>query len=133
MVGKARERMKMVRNESGKVSAESFRRGKETRTNERSKEDAPIFVGKWTVQMLFELHERPHRHGHLQRRLRGVSQRMLTRTLRGLESTGLIGRNLTGFEQASRRILVDRIGKNFHCTAHQHVPVGETRSQGHQR
>ena len=28
------------------------------------------------------------------------------------------------------RVLVDRIGKNLHSAAHQHVPVGETKSQG---
>ncbi|PWT79838.1 MAG: transcriptional regulator [Acidobacteria bacterium] len=61
----------------------------------KSKAMTPIFVGKWTTNILFSLHERPYRHGQLLRRLRGVSQRMLTRTLRNLESARLIARSVT--------------------------------------
>jgi DNA-binding HxlR family transcriptional regulator len=53
-----------------------------------------IFVGKWTVKVLFSLHERPYRHGQLRRRVGSVSQRMLTTTLRNLESTRLIARRV---------------------------------------
>ncbi len=56
---------------------------------------SPIFIGRWTPNILFLLKERPHRHGELRRRLGRVSQRMLTRTLRNLESTGLITRRVT--------------------------------------
>jgi DNA-binding HxlR family transcriptional regulator len=56
---------------------------------------ATIFIGRWTPKILFSLRERPHRHGELRRHLGNVSQRMLTRTLRSLETTGLIGRNVT--------------------------------------
>lgn len=55
----------------------------------------PIFIGRWTPKILFSLHERPYRHGQLRRQLGCVSQRMLTRTLRNLESTGLIARRVT--------------------------------------
>ena len=48
-----------------------------------------LFIGKWTVRILFLLEERPYRHAQLRRRLAVISQRMLTRTLRNLESTGL--------------------------------------------
>ncbi len=51
-----------------------------------------IFVGRWTVRILFSLQECPHRHTELRKRLQGVSQRMLTKTLRNLEATGLISR-----------------------------------------
>src|SRR5256885_17038921 len=50
----------------------------------------PIFIGRGTPKGLFSLQEKPYRHGGLRRRLQGVSQRMLTRTLRSLESSGLI-------------------------------------------
>lgn len=56
----------------------------------------PIFIGKWTPKVLFLLKEKPHRHGELRRRLGEVSQRMLTRTLRSLESTGLVAKRVTG-------------------------------------
>lgn len=55
----------------------------------------PIFIGRWTAKILFALKEKPYRHGELRRRLGGVSQRMLTRTLRGLESTGLVAKRMT--------------------------------------
>lgn len=54
-----------------------------------------IFIGRWTPRILFSLKERPYRHGELRRHLGSVSQRMLTRTLRGLESAGLIARRET--------------------------------------
>ncbi len=65
------------------------------KTKETTRADPPIFIGKWTTKILFSLNERPYRHGQLQRRLRGISQRMLTRTLRNLESTKLITRSVT--------------------------------------
>jgi len=54
-----------------------------------------LFIGKWTVRILILLAERPYHHAHLRRRLGAISQRMLTRTLRNLESTGLISREVT--------------------------------------
>jgi DNA-binding HxlR family transcriptional regulator len=54
-----------------------------------------IFIGRWTPKVLFSLEEKPYRHGQLRRRLGSVSQRMLTRTLRNLESAGLIVRRVT--------------------------------------
>lgn len=62
-----------------------------------------IFIGRWTPMILFSLMRRPYRHGQLRRRLGGVSQRMLTRTLRDLESAGLIARRVTG----SRAVAVE--------------------------
>lgn len=55
-----------------------------------------IFIGRWTPKILFSLKQRPYRqHGQLRRHLGSISQRMLTRTLRNLESTGLIARRIT--------------------------------------
>jgi DNA-binding HxlR family transcriptional regulator len=51
-----------------------------------------IFIGRWTPTILFSLKERPYRHADLRRNVGNVSQRMLTRTLRNLESTGLVTR-----------------------------------------
>ena len=60
-----------------------------------SKTTAALFIGRWTPKILFSLKKRPHRHGQLRRQLGSVSQRMLTRTLRNLESRGLIARRVT--------------------------------------
>jgi DNA-binding HxlR family transcriptional regulator len=65
------------------------------RTRQRSKTVPPIFIGRWTPKVLFSLKQRPYRHGQLRRHPGSVSQRMLTRTLRNLESTGLIARRVT--------------------------------------
>ena len=54
-----------------------------------------VFIGRWTPKILFSLKEKPYRHGELRRRLGGVSQRMLTRTLRRLESAGLVTKRAT--------------------------------------
>jgi DNA-binding HxlR family transcriptional regulator len=62
---------------------------------QESKMGPPIFIGRWTPKVLFSLKKRPYRHGQLRRHLGSVSQRMLTRTLRSLESTGLIIRRVT--------------------------------------
>jgi DNA-binding HxlR family transcriptional regulator len=59
-----------------------------------SETHAQIFIGRWTPKILFSLNERRYRHGQLRRHLRTVSQRMLTRNLRNLESTGLIARRV---------------------------------------
>jgi DNA-binding HxlR family transcriptional regulator len=64
-------------------------------TVQNSKTFPPIFIGRWTPKILFLLKVRPYRHGQLRRHLGSVSQRMLTRTLRNLESTRLIARRVT--------------------------------------
>jgi len=53
---------------------------------------SPLYIGRWTPRILFSLQVKPYRHGELRRHLGSVSQRMLTRTLRNLEATGLIAR-----------------------------------------
>ena len=61
---------------------------------ERSRRVRRIFIGRWTPKILFSLQRKPYRHGQLRRHLGSISQRMLTRTLRNLESTGLIARQI---------------------------------------
>jgi DNA-binding HxlR family transcriptional regulator len=47
---------------------------------------------RWTALVVGILAERPHRFGELRRRVGGVSQKMLTQTLRSLERDGLVSR-----------------------------------------
>lgn len=47
---------------------------------------------RWTPLIVGVLAERPHRFGELRRRIGGVSQKMLTQTLRSLERDGLVTR-----------------------------------------
>ncbi|MBB3990760.1 winged helix-turn-helix transcriptional regulator [Croceicoccus naphthovorans] len=50
---------------------------------------------KWSMQVVMKLGEQPRRFNELRRAVDGISQRMLTRTLRNLERDGLISRTVT--------------------------------------
>lgn len=52
--------------------------------------------GKWRLYVLFRLAEGPMRFNALQRSLAPVTPRVLTATLRGLETEGLIWRQSAG-------------------------------------
>lgn len=49
---------------------------------------------KWTVLIVARLAERTMRFGELRREIIGISQKMLTHTLRGLERDGLVARQV---------------------------------------
>jgi DNA-binding HxlR family transcriptional regulator len=73
----------------------------------------PIFIGRWTPKVLFSLKERPHRHGELRRQLGSISQHMLTRTLRHLESCGLIARRVTRSKTIAVEYSLTRQGRTI--------------------
>jgi DNA-binding HxlR family transcriptional regulator len=50
---------------------------------------------KWSVLVIMMLAEKPLRFNEMRRLIAGISQRMLTLTLRGLERDGLVTRHLT--------------------------------------
>ncbi|HLH11347.1 MAG TPA: helix-turn-helix domain-containing protein [Methylovirgula sp.] len=49
---------------------------------------------KWSVLVIMELEHGPRRFNELKRAIGGISQRMLTLTLRGLERDGLVKRTI---------------------------------------
>lgn len=49
---------------------------------------------KWTALVIGALEEGPRRFGQLRRDIEGVSQKMLTQTLRSLERDGLVARRV---------------------------------------
>ncbi len=49
---------------------------------------------KWTVLVVILLQDGTKRFSHLQREIGGISQKMLTQTLRGLERDGLVTRKI---------------------------------------
>jgi len=65
-------------------------------------------AAKWRVLVIYALLAGPQRHAELRRRLPGITQKVLTETLRGMESDALV----------ERRILKD--------TAPQHVEYALT-------
>jgi len=72
-----------------------------------------IFIGRWTPKILFSLKERPYRHGQLRRQLGSISQRMLTRTLRNLESAGLIARQVTQSKAVAVEYSLTQLGRTI--------------------
>jgi DNA-binding HxlR family transcriptional regulator len=79
----------------------------------RIEKPGPIFIGRWTPTILFSLKERPYRHGELRRNVGNVSQRMLTRTLRNLESTGLITRRVTRSRARAFEYSLTKLGRTI--------------------
>jgi DNA-binding HxlR family transcriptional regulator len=49
---------------------------------------------KWTVLIIGQLHKKTFRFNELRRIIPGITQKMLTQTLRGLEKDGLITRKI---------------------------------------
>ena len=68
---------------------------------------------KWSVQIVALLGEGPMRFSELRRSIEGISQRMLTLTVRGLERDGLITR--TVFPEIPPRVEYEltRLGKTL--------------------
>lgn len=73
----------------------------------------PVVVGRWTVQIVDLLKRRPHRHSELRRGLGTASQRMLTRTLRELQATGLIERRVVQPRPLVVEYSLTKLGKSF--------------------
>ena len=96
---------------------------------QKSKMVPLIFIGRWTPKVLFSLKERPYRHGQLRRHIGSVSQGMLTRTHRDLESTGLIARRVTGSTAICCRRFLDPAGKDTYRSTRRNVPLVETTPQ----
>src|SRR2546427_7405055 len=96
------------------TSRRRFRRRQKTvNTVQVSKTATSIFIGRWTPKVLFSLKERPYRHGQLRRQLGSISQRMLTRTLRNLESAGLIARQVTQSKAVAVEYSLTQLGRTI--------------------
>ncbi|MBO4270836.1 winged helix-turn-helix transcriptional regulator [Microbispora triticiradicis] len=52
------------------------------------------FAAKWRVLVIYALLAGPQRPGQLRRRLPGVTQKVLTETLRGMEADGMVERRV---------------------------------------
>lgn len=53
-----------------------------------------VVSSKWTVLVFYELESGKKRYGHLKQSVEGVTQKMLTQTLRQLERDGLVIRQV---------------------------------------
>jgi DNA-binding HxlR family transcriptional regulator len=77
------------RREQGKRDYDAFLEGCPTR------ELLSTLTDKWAALVIAALSDGPKRHSELARRIAGVSQKMLTQTLRTLERDGLLTRAVT--------------------------------------
>jgi len=59
-----------------------------------SRQALDLIADKWTVLIVYALMHGPRRHGELRRMIQGISQKMLTQTLRRLETDGLVQRTV---------------------------------------
>lgn len=82
-------------------------------------EDCPVTdvlrrVGdKWSVLITVLLGRRPRRFNELHRSIEGISQRMLTRTLRGLERDGLVTRTVYPTVPATVEYALSELGASL--------------------
>ena len=62
--------------------------------NCESRQALDRIADKWTCLIVYSLLDGPRRHGELKRMIEGISQKMLTQTLRSMETDGLIKRRV---------------------------------------
>jgi len=60
-------------------------------------------AAKWRVLVVYALLAGPQRHAELRRRLPGISQKVLTQTLRAMEDDGLVARQV--LKQSAPRVV----------------------------
>lgn len=68
---------------------------------------------KWSVLILTTLAHRPYRFGELKREIGDISQRMLTQTLRDLQSDGIIERQVFPTTPPSVEYSLSPLGRSF--------------------
>ncbi len=84
--------------------------------------------GKWTILVVRVLSDGPKRFSELKRQIDGVSQKMLTATLRDLEKDGFVSRKVTPSNSAARRLRTDRDGPGTAGAARRHRQLGARQS-----
>src|SRR5690242_4493984 len=84
---------------------------------------------RWTTLIITQLAGRPHRFGELRRAIDGISQKMLTQTLRGLERDGLVSRRVLPSTPIAVEYALTPLGETLiapmaaiHAWAEAHVP-----------
>lgn len=68
---------------------------------------------KWTVLIVMQLSAGPRRFNELRKQIGGVSQRMLTRSLRALERDGLITRTVFATNPPSVEYQLTELGRSL--------------------
>jgi DNA-binding HxlR family transcriptional regulator len=76
------------------VSSQGYVRPDVLNQDCESRQALELISDKWTALIVYALVDGPRRHGELRRTVDGISQKMLTQTLRRMESEGLIERDV---------------------------------------
>ena len=77
---------------------------------------------KWAVLVLGLLGDGPVRFNQLRRRIQGISQKMLSQTLKSLERDGLVSRKVTPTVPVTVEYAVTPLGRTLSATVeHQQV------------
>ncbi|WHT21346.1 helix-turn-helix domain-containing protein [Crossiella sp. CA-258035] len=74
---------------------------------------------KWVTLLLCALEDGPRRYNELSRKLAGISQKMLTQTLRTLERDGLVTREVTPSVPVRVDYALTPLGVSLHATVQQ--------------
>lgn len=69
---------------------------------------------KWSMMVLAVLLREPHRFNAIKRRLEGVTQRVLTHTLRKLERNGMISRKVIDGRVLGVEYALTPLGRSLH-------------------
>jgi DNA-binding HxlR family transcriptional regulator len=68
---------------------------------------------KWPMLVIYALAGRTVRYGELQRRIEGISQKMLTQTLRRMERDGLVSRSVLPTSPPSVEYALTALGESL--------------------
>lgn len=72
-----------------------------------------VIANKWTVVVIYCLAYRPRRYNEIQRRIEGISQKVLTQTLRRLERHGLVERRVLSEQPANVEYSLTDLGEGL--------------------
>ena len=84
----------MEPNRKDLVSRDGYVRPNVLDQNCESRQALELISDKWTALIVYALVDGPRRHGELRRTVDGISQKMLTQTLRRMEAEGLVERDV---------------------------------------
>lgn len=68
---------------------------------------------KWTMQVVVSLRDQPRRFNELKRQVEGISQQMLTRTLKSLERDGMVERTVRGTTPPQVEYALTALGRSL--------------------
>ncbi|ALA18538.1 MULTISPECIES: helix-turn-helix domain-containing protein [Chelatococcus] len=74
---------------------------------------------KWSVLVIVAVRERPHRFNELKRKVGGISQQMLTSTLKTLERDGLVTRTVMPTTPPQVSYALTDLGRSLSSTLRQ--------------